>query len=226
MGRPVRRPRVESRSADTLFAPSSRPRKSEITGTRPFILGDCIAQPRQNKILIRNWVKRLEPRCMDLLVFFARHPLEVHSRERLIDEVWQVNAVATTTLTHAIAEIRQVLGDDARRPRYIETIHRRGYRLMLKPEKIQDEDLITMGDLTRNLNDRGEHDVLAFDRRRVSAIHEVRGTRKGQRFGVVTNPRHETPQKIDPGSQPTELVFRISIKLPQWFRSMLRRGNS
>ncbi|MCW8984274.1 MAG: winged helix-turn-helix domain-containing protein [Thermoanaerobaculales bacterium] len=222
----MRRPRPESRSEKTLFAPSSRPRKSEITGTGSFLLGECIVQPSQNKILIGNWVKRLEPRCMDLLVFFARHPLEVHPRERLIDEIWHVKAVATTTLTHAIAQIRQALGDDARRPRYIETIHRRGYRLVIKPEEVPNEDLVTMGDLTRRLNDCGTRDVLAFDNRRVSAIHEVRETRNGQRFGFFSNPEARTPQEIDHCSEPTELVFRFSIKLPRWFRSMLRSGDS
>jgi serine/threonine protein kinase/tetratricopeptide (TPR) repeat protein len=73
-------------------------------------------------------------------VFLARHPEEVHSRERLIDEVWQVEAVAENTLTHAIAELRKALGDDARHPRYIETIHRRGYRLLVRPGAISEEE--------------------------------------------------------------------------------------
>ena len=225
MDRPVKGPRVESRSADGLLAPSLRPRTSGINAAESFALGECIVQPRQNKILIGNRIKRLEPRCMDLLAFFASHPFEVHSRERLIDEVWRAKAVATTTLTHAIAQTRQALGDDARRPRFIETIHRRGYRLVIEPKDVQDENLVTMGDLTRELNHCGKRDVLAFDSRRISAIHEVRETRNGRRFGVVSNPRTRSPQESDREAVPTKLVFRISIKLPRWFRSLLRSGD-
>ena len=162
---------------------------------------------------------------MDLLVFFARHPLEVHSRKTLIDEVWQVNAVAITTLTHSVGEVRKALGDDARRPRYIETIHRRGYRLVIRPESVPDEDSLAMGDLTRHLNDCGARKVLAFDSRRVSAIHENRGTRNGQRFGFVAHSEARTPREIEPDSKPAELVFRISIKLPKWLRAKIRSTN-
>jgi hypothetical protein len=47
-----------------------------------------------------------------------------------VDEVWQTEFISDNTLTHAIAALRQALGDDARHPAYIETLHRRGYRLL------------------------------------------------------------------------------------------------
>lgn len=158
---------------------------------------------------------------MDLLVFFARHPIDVHSKQTLIDEVWKVNAVAYNTLTHAIGEVRKAIGDDAQKPRFIETIHRRGYRLMIRPEVVLDENLIATGDLTRRLNDCGAQNVLAFDSRRVSAIHEIRGSRNGQRFSVAGQSPGRTLQEAPYETQPTELVFRISIKLPRWIRSRM-----
>ncbi len=45
--------------------------------------------------------------------------------------MWATEFIADNTLTHAINEIRTALGDDARNPSFIETIHRRGYRLMV-----------------------------------------------------------------------------------------------
>jgi serine/threonine protein kinase/TolB-like protein/Tfp pilus assembly protein PilF len=111
----------------------------ELSSYGDFLLGDWVVQPRLNRITRGDRVERLEPRCVDLLVFLARHPGEVQSRDRLIDEVWRVEAVAENTLTHAIAELRRALGDDARSPRYIETIHRRGYRLLVAPGRISDE---------------------------------------------------------------------------------------
>ena len=49
--------------------------------------------------------------------------------------------MAENTLTHAIAALRKAFGDDARSPCYIETIHKRGYRLLVKPEPVSEEEL-------------------------------------------------------------------------------------
>ena len=111
----------------------------EVSSFGDFLLGEWVVQPHLSRITRGDQVERLEPRCIDLLVFLARNPGEVHSRQRLIDEVWRVEAVAENTLTHAIAELRKALGDDARNPSFIETIHRRGYRLLVTPGVVSDE---------------------------------------------------------------------------------------
>jgi WD40 repeat protein len=54
----------------------------------------------------------------------------VVTRQEIIDVVWATEYIADNTLTHCITEIRNALGDDARNPEYIETIHKRGYRLI------------------------------------------------------------------------------------------------
>ncbi len=76
----------------------------------------------------------LEPKVMDVLLCLARRPGEVLSKEEILDSVWRVEHVADSTLSHAVAELRRALGDDARRPRYIETIPKRGYRLIATVE--------------------------------------------------------------------------------------------
>src|SRR5262245_22698064 len=67
---------------------------------------------------------------MDLLVFLANTGGRVVSKEELIDAVWDGRFIADTTLTRAVADLRRALGDDRRSPRYIETIAKRGYRLI------------------------------------------------------------------------------------------------
>jgi TolB-like protein/Flp pilus assembly protein TadD len=66
---------------------------------------------------------------MDVLVFLAGHRGEVQPKERIIQQVWAGTFVTDDVLKHAISELRKALGDDARNPRYLETIARRGYRL-------------------------------------------------------------------------------------------------
>ncbi|REJ86049.1 MAG: hypothetical protein DWQ36_14965 [Acidobacteria bacterium] len=74
--------------------------------------------------------ERLEPRVMDLLVFLARHQEQVVSQRDLVRHVWEGAFVSEGALHTAVAALRRSLGDDARRPRYIQTVPRRGYRLI------------------------------------------------------------------------------------------------
>ncbi len=67
---------------------------------------------------------------MDLLVFLARSGGRVVSKEEILDRVWQRRFVTESVITRSVADLRRVLGDDAGVPRYIETIHKRGYRLV------------------------------------------------------------------------------------------------
>jgi DNA-binding winged helix-turn-helix (wHTH) protein len=67
---------------------------------------------------------------MDLLVFLANTRGRVVAKEELIDAVWDGRFIAETTLTRAVADLRRALGDNQRCPEYIETIPKRGYRLV------------------------------------------------------------------------------------------------
>jgi TolB-like protein/DNA-binding winged helix-turn-helix (wHTH) protein/Flp pilus assembly protein TadD len=73
---------------------------------------------------------------MDLLVFLAAHRGKVLSKDELTEGVWGKEFVSDGTLTHAIAVLRQTLGDDPRNPSYIETIPTRGYRLIAAAEAV------------------------------------------------------------------------------------------
>jgi len=75
-------------------------------------------------------VVRLRPKVMDLLAAFARNPGEVLSKNCLLDLVWSDVTVGDASLTVAVGELRDALGDDPESPTYIETIPRRGYRLI------------------------------------------------------------------------------------------------
>lgn len=70
----------------------------------------------------------LEPRTYDVLLHLLRHPNHLVSHGELLQEVWRGTHVTSHSLTQAISQLRQVLEDDPHRPRFIETVHRRGYR--------------------------------------------------------------------------------------------------
>src|SRR5437868_4827079 len=73
---------------------------------------------------------RLTPRAAAVLTVLAECSPNLVSKQELFERVWGGLAVGDDALTSCIQELRQALGDDARAPRFIETRHRRGYRLV------------------------------------------------------------------------------------------------
>ncbi len=73
---------------------------------------------------------RITPKSLAVLRALAERPGQIVSKEELFRAVWPKTAVTDATLTSCIKELRQALDDDAHAPRYIETIHRRGFRFL------------------------------------------------------------------------------------------------
>jgi len=70
------------------------------------------------------------PKSLAVLHFLASHPGRVISKDDLVRAVWQDVAVSDSALTSCVKELRRTLKDDAKRPRFIETLNRRGYRFV------------------------------------------------------------------------------------------------
>jgi DNA-binding winged helix-turn-helix (wHTH) protein/predicted ATPase len=74
---------------------------------------------------------KLTPRAAAVFAMLAERAEKLVTKQELFDQIWSGLAVSDDALTSCIQELRHALGDDARHPRFIETRHRRGYRLML-----------------------------------------------------------------------------------------------
>jgi DNA-binding winged helix-turn-helix (wHTH) protein len=68
----------------------------------------------------------LEPKALDLLALLLVHRPNALSKSRIRDRLW-THSVSDSSVTTLVAELRESLGDDARRPRYIRTVHGFGY---------------------------------------------------------------------------------------------------
>ena len=73
---------------------------------------------------------RLTPKAFAVLQYLLNHRGRLVTREQLLEAVWPGVVVNDTAPASAIRELRKALDDDAKTPRYIETIHRRGYRFI------------------------------------------------------------------------------------------------
>jgi DNA-binding winged helix-turn-helix (wHTH) protein len=109
--------------------PVIAPPTSELATTE-LALGDFRIQPAQNRVARGTDVYRLEPKIMDVLMQLVRRSGQVVSKDELAAAVWAGVFVSDSVVTRAIAELRRVFGDDVRAPRFIETIAKRGYRLL------------------------------------------------------------------------------------------------
>jgi Tol biopolymer transport system component/DNA-binding winged helix-turn-helix (wHTH) protein len=96
-----------------------------------FHIGDWEVQPQINCVQKGEKSFHLEPKIMQVLVQLAAHPNEVLSKDQLINTVWADTFVGDDVLTRSISEIRRVFDDDARAPRFIQTIPKTGYRLIV-----------------------------------------------------------------------------------------------
>src|SRR5436853_1150540 len=83
---------------------------------------------------------KLTPKALSLLSFLAERPGDVITKGELFAAVWPETIVGDAALVTCIQELRSALHDDARHPRYIETLHRRGYRFIAKPAPAAKED--------------------------------------------------------------------------------------
>lgn len=73
---------------------------------------------------------RLQPKTLAVLWTLARQAGEVVTKTALMDAVWPRSVIGDEALTFQIQALRQALGDDARSPRYIATVHRVGFRFI------------------------------------------------------------------------------------------------
>ncbi len=96
----------------------------------PFTVGDWLAEPAWNRIRRAQDSVKLEPRVMRLLATLAAAPGRPLGRDQLLDAVWPGVSVNEEALSRAISQLRKCLGDDPRRPAFVETVHKGGYCLV------------------------------------------------------------------------------------------------
>jgi DNA-binding winged helix-turn-helix (wHTH) protein/tetratricopeptide (TPR) repeat protein len=95
-----------------------------------FTIGDRLVEPARNTIRRADGEAHVEPKVMAVLVCLAGRAGEVVTRQEIYDAVWGRAVVSDQALTNCISELRQHLGDDRAGPLFIETVPKRGYRLL------------------------------------------------------------------------------------------------
>jgi DNA-binding winged helix-turn-helix (wHTH) protein len=92
--------------------------------------GSFAVDGRAREIFKKGKKLEVQPQPMQVLVSLLENAGEVVTREELRQKIWPADTFVDFehSLNTAIKKVRQALGDNAARPRYIETLPRRGYR--------------------------------------------------------------------------------------------------
>jgi TolB-like protein len=94
-----------------------------------FRLGAFEVEPLAGRISGPEGAQHVQPKVMDVLLFLAAHEGQVVERDTLLQQVWR-RVTSEEVLTRCISELRRALGDDRGTPTYIQTVPKRGYRLV------------------------------------------------------------------------------------------------
>lgn len=94
-----------------------------------YRFGPFVIDTRAMRLLKDGEPVEMQQRVLEVLLAIVRRRGELITKEQLVDEVWGGEAIGDASLARCLYEARRALGDDARRPKYLLTVHGRGYRL-------------------------------------------------------------------------------------------------
>ncbi|NND70391.1 MAG: transcriptional regulator [Rhodothermales bacterium] len=96
----------------------------------PFFLNDWVVYPELNRATCGSETVHLEPKIVDVLVYLAERAGSVVSRQELMSEIWSDTIVLSDSLNRCISQLRSAFESGCDGQRIIETIRKRGYRLI------------------------------------------------------------------------------------------------
>ena len=125
----------------------------------PFFIGDWHIEPSLGRVSRQNsehesgaQQTKLEPQVMAVLLCLARAQGQVVSREAIESQAWANRVVGYDSLSTAIIKLRKALGDDSKNPRYIETVPKKGYRLITTVTPVEAKNVVKTDSAIHEVN--------------------------------------------------------------------------
>ncbi|NUO82958.1 winged helix-turn-helix domain-containing protein [candidate division KSB1 bacterium] len=98
-----------------------------------FYIDDWHVKPDHNEITKGEETLKLDHKVMLLLQYFAQNSGRDLAKDEIISNVWGEGVFSEEVLTVAVSSLRKALRDDPRSPRYLKTLPRLGYRMLVAP---------------------------------------------------------------------------------------------
>lgn len=122
-----------------------------------FVISGWRVEPATDRITRGNEVIQLEPKTMEVLKYMVLHPGQVVSRQELETEIWHGRVVSYDAVTNSIVKLRKAFNDSAKNPHIIETLAKKGYRLVAQvefAEPANDHGINTQKKYKNNINNK------------------------------------------------------------------------
>jgi len=103
---------------------------------RKWKFDDVMVEPSNFKVFKAESEVQLEPKTFRLLLFLLENRGRLVEKGELLDVIWKDAFVTENALTREVAKLRNGLGDDSKTPKYIQTVHTKGYRFIAEVEEI------------------------------------------------------------------------------------------
>lgn len=91
---------------------------------------EVVLEPERWQLQVGGEVVTAEPKVFELLSYMMRHSGRVVSKAELLDALWAGDVVGESVLTRCVSCVRKLLADDSKTPRFIRTLHGRGYEFI------------------------------------------------------------------------------------------------
>lgn len=101
-------------------------------------IGPWVAVPSLNTLSLNGKTVHVEPKVMEVLVYLAERGGETIAKEKLLESIWPGTFVSDDVLTRCISELRRTFEDDPKNSRFIQTIPKRGYRVIASVARVSD----------------------------------------------------------------------------------------
>lgn len=171
-----------------------------------FYVEDWLVDSGANRLRRGEQEEKLEARVMDVLVYLAGRPGELVTRESLEKEVWSGRVVSYESLTSSITKLRKAFGDSPRNPRFIETVSKKGYRLI---GRVSAADSGAAVGESQSIATHKSHKTLAFGVFLLLVLAVVLSQ------WMVSEPQEETMQQADDRtSLPVSVGAQSLVVLP------------
>lgn len=102
-----------------------------------YSLGDVIVKPNSGLVIRNGQLYKLAPKAMQILLYLSANQCQLRTRKDIVTFGWGNSEVSNNNITHIISEIRHALDDHIECPRFIQTIPRKGYRMMIEAHPIE-----------------------------------------------------------------------------------------
>src|SRR5215213_7586408 len=167
-----------------------------------YLFDDVRVDCRDFRVSKNGELRHITPRAFEVLLYLIENAGRVVGKQELFDKIWKENFVTDNALTRMIKEIRQVIGDEADAPRYIETVPKRGYRFIAQTNStggessvIKEESLSSIAVLPfTNTNADAESEYLseAITENIINNLSKIPDLRVVPRSVVFSLANHET----------------------------------